>query len=221
MPPPAPHPQVTDCSQCHAAVVGEDDTTIVQRARHVDGTVDVAFDEDCTACHGSVNPAPPLDVVGSSSTRSPGVGAHQTHVLGTSTSRPVPCAECHSVPAAVLEAGHLDTPLPAEVSFSGAATAFGAAPSYSGGACQGTPCHGATFPEGHASGGSTIAPVWTQVDGTQAPCGACHGLPPPRPHPVADLNPVCSACHENAAPDNVSFVRPDLHVDGIVTFTVP
>ena len=29
------------------------------------------------------------------------------------------------------------------------------------------------------SSGSVPAPVWNKVDGTQAACGACHGLPPP------------------------------------------
>jgi hypothetical protein len=45
-------------------------------------------------------------------------------------------------------------------------------------------------------------------------------LPPPPPHPYAALNPVCSACHENIAPDNTTFERPELHVDGVVTFGV-
>ena len=52
-------------------------------------------------------------------------------------------------------------------------------------------------------------------------CGSCHGLPPPPPHPYASLNPVCNKCHEDIAPDNVSFLRAELHVDGIVTFKVP
>jgi hypothetical protein len=32
---------------------------------------------------------------------------------------------------------------------------------------------------------------------------------------------VCSACHENIAPDNQTFIRPELHVDGVVTYDVP
>ena len=50
---------------------------------------------------------------------------------------------------------------------------------------------------------------------------ACHSLPPPAPHPYLQFNPVCSACHQDIAPDNKTFVRPDLHADGIVTFSVP
>lgn len=220
-PPPAPHPQITDCSRCHAEVVADDDVTIVNRDLHVDGIVHAAFDEGCASCHGGANPAPPTDLSGSSSTTSPGVGAHQIHLAGTARSRPVPCAECHLVPETALDAGHIDSHQPAELVFSGAAVAHGAAPSYAGGSCQNTACHGAVFPEGHASGGTNTAPTWTAVDGTQAACGACHSLPPPAPHPVGDMNPICSVCHENIAADNATFVRPDLHVDGFVTFVVP
>ncbi|MES1175562.1 MAG: CxxxxCH/CxxCH domain-containing protein [Myxococcales bacterium] len=189
---------------------------------HVNGVANVAPREaSCTSCHGSVNAAPPLDVAGETDTSSAGVGAHQTHVLGTATSRAVPCVECHVVPKRVLDTGHLDSALPAEVIFSGAALAFGASPAYGDGACQNTACHGAVFPNGHASGGTHTVPAWTQVTGMQASCGTCHGLPPPAPHPYLQFNPTCSACHEDIAPDNHTFLRPDLHVDGLVTFSVP
>jgi predicted CxxxxCH...CXXCH cytochrome family protein len=221
LPPPAPHPQSGRCSLCHGAVV-DDAMRIIAPDLHVNGVVDVTSAEaECTSCHGSVNAAPPRDLAGETGTRSAGVGAHQTHVLGTATSRAVPCAECHVVPKQVLATGHLDSALPAEVVFSGVALAYGASPSYSKGSCQNSSCHGAVFPNGNASGGKHTVPVWTQVDGTEASCGTCHGLPPPAPHPYLSLNPICSACHEDIAPDNQTFVRPELHVDGIVTFSVP
>jgi predicted CxxxxCH...CXXCH cytochrome family protein len=220
-PPPAPHPQIAECSRCHAATVANDDVTIIDRDRHVNGVVDVDFDRGCTSCHGGTNPAPPRDLTGGVGTALPGVGAHQAHVAGTLRSRPVPCIECHRVPVEVLDPGHVDSSPPAELVFSGAAVAFGATPVYEEGACRRTACHGGVFPDNHASGGSNVAPSWTIVDGTQAACGSCHALPPPAPHPRADLNPVCSACHENIAPDNTTFTRPELHVDGNVTFVVP
>jgi predicted CxxxxCH...CXXCH cytochrome family protein len=218
VPPPAPHPQLDDCSRCHGAVVGSDDVTIIDRERHVDGVVDVDLDPDCTSCHGADNPAPPVDVSGQSASTFAGVGAHQAHLGAGGRARPVACAECHAVPAELLDPGHIDSALPAEVAFTGVATAFGAAPVYENGTCRETACHGGVFPNNHRSGGTTLAPRWTQVDGSQASCGACHGLPPPRPHPYTSN---CSQCHENVAADNVSFVRPELHVDGVVTFTIP
>jgi predicted CxxxxCH...CXXCH cytochrome family protein len=220
LPPPAPHPQSARCSLCHGAVI-DAARHFVRPDLHVNGVVDVNTPESCTACHGSVNPAPPLDLAGSSSTSSAGVGAHQTHVLGTASSRAVPCGECHVVPASVLDPGHISSDGPALLTFSGAATAFGASPDYSNGTCQSSSCHGAIFPNGNPSGGTLTTPAWTRVDGTQASCGTCHGLPPPPPHPYLQQNPVCNACHQDIAPDNKTFLRPDLHVDGIVTFNVP
>jgi predicted CxxxxCH...CXXCH cytochrome family protein len=220
LPPALPHPQSARCSLCHGAVVDAARNFIAPEL-HVNGQVDVATPDSCTACHGSVNPAPPLDLAGNSSVTSPGVGAHQAHLLGTASSRAVPCGECHVVPEHVLDPGHIASDGPAEVIFSGAATAFGASPVYGNGTCQSTACHGAHFPDGNASGGTNTTPTWTVVDGTQAACGTCHALPPPAPHPYLALNPVCSACHQDIAPDNKTFVRPDLHVDGVVTFNVP
>ncbi len=220
-PPAAPHPQMKECSRCHSDIVGTDNVTIIDPTRHVDGHVDVAVPTSCTTCHGGANPAPPVDTNGDESTTASGVGAHQAHVVGAGWSRPVPCTECHIVPEHTLDPGHIDTPRPAEVHLTATAAAFGGTPTYTAGTCKDTSCHGAVFPSGDDSGGTNTVPTWTKVGGTEAACGSCHGLPPPRPHPVGSLNPVCSKCHEDIAPDNVTFVRPELHVDGKVTFTLP
>ena len=172
----------------------------------------------CTLCHGSENPAPPVDLGRHTDTTFPGVGAHQTHVRGTPRSRPVPCSECHIVPQNVFDPGHLDGPRPAPVTFSGAAIALGAEPVYADGACRNVACHGGRGATQNASGAANPLPQWTKVDGTQAPCGACHSLPPPPPHPTGPL--VCAGCHKDVAED-LSFVRPERHVDGLVTFTLP
>jgi predicted CxxxxCH...CXXCH cytochrome family protein len=216
-PPAPPHPQMTDCSVCHAPVAGSG-LGIDDKSRHVDGNVDVEFDDSCNACHGGDdNAAPPRDIEGNVDTMFAGVGAHQTHVLGTELSRAVPCGECHVVPEDVFDAGHMDSDRPAELRFSDVALAQGAAPVYENGTCRTTSCHGAIFPDGHESGGTNTEPRWTRVDGTEAACGSCHAIPPPRPHPNPDSYP-CAHCHANMAADNLSFTRPDLHVDGIVTF---
>ncbi|MEO7036152.1 MAG: CxxxxCH/CxxCH domain-containing protein [Polyangiaceae bacterium] len=220
LPPPAPHPQSDRCSLCHGEVI-DSDRHFIRPELHVNGQLEATNTESCTACHGGENPAPPFDLSGNEATTARGVGAHQAHLLGTATARPVPCNECHLVPKHVLDAGHLDSAGPAQLIFSGAAAAFGSSPSYDGATCQNSACHGAVFPEGHPSGGTNTTPTWTQVGVGQAQCGSCHALPPPAPHPYLALNPVCSACHEDMAPDNKTFVRPDLHVDGIVTFIVP
>lgn len=218
-PPPAPHPQMTDCSRCHGAVVNDDDKSIKDKARHVDGTVDVLVPEQCNGgCHGSTtSAAPPTGVAGNTATTFPGVGAHQAHLVGSGRARKVQCAECHIVPAKWDDKGHADTLAPAELTFSGVATTGGAAPVYTTGGCEKTYCHGASFPFGDPSGGTVTTPIWTKVDGTQAPCGGCHGLPPPPPHAKID---TCSMCHKNVD-SSLNFLFPDTHVDGLVTGAVP
>jgi predicted CxxxxCH...CXXCH cytochrome family protein len=219
LPPPSPHPQISDCSACHGEVVAADDTSIVGRERHVDGVVDVSFEQECTSCHGSDNPAPPRALNGDTMTTAAGVGAHQTHLAGSARARAVTCQECHLLPERVLDPGHVDSFGPAEVTFSGVSVAFGAMPSYVAGGCSNTACHGGSFPvRGHDSGGTLTAPLWTVVDGSQAACGTCHGLPPPRPHPYHAED--CGRCHENLSLDGKTFLRPELHVDGIVTFAL-
>ncbi|HET7538587.1 MAG TPA: CxxxxCH/CxxCH domain-containing protein, partial [Polyangiaceae bacterium] len=217
LPPALPHPQADNCSSCHGAVVASDNRTIIDKSKHVNGAVDAWVDNTCTNCHGGTNPAPPVDLSGNSETTSSGVGAHQTHVLGTARSRAVPCKECHRVPGNVLASGHIDSARPAELTFSGVALAQGAQPAYVNGTCQSTSCHGAVFSYGDPSGGSNTTPTWTRVDGSEAVCGSCHGLPPPPPHPNS-ISP-CNNCHGDIAADN-TFTRPELHVDGIVTLQV-
>ncbi len=194
-PPNPPHPQMIECKVCHGDVIDEAGD-IIDRQRHVDGRVDVQVPTSCQACHTLENAS----------------GAHQTHVLGTSTSRAVPCRECHEVPSQVLDAGHIDSFPPAELSFSGVATAYGITPVYSGSSCQQSTCHGSVMQKGRESGGTLTVPTWSIVDGSQTACGTCHGLPPPIGHPQVD---DCSSCHANVRPDNVSFFNPDLHVNGI------
>ncbi|MCA9595214.1 MAG: CxxxxCH/CxxCH domain-containing protein [Myxococcales bacterium] len=209
-PPPAPHPQMTNCNFCHGAVVGADNQTIVNRDLHVNGTVDVVLPTTCNACHGSQqNAAPPVDLSGHTATSFPGVGAHQTHLSGGITGRPVECVECHVVPASVDAPGHYDTAGPAELTFSGVATLDHAngtnvnTPTYDGVSCTNTYCHGGSW----NSNGSNTAPTWTGVN--QAPCGACHGFPPPAPHPN---DSSCSTCHTKFSTDKTT------HIDGKVTF---
>jgi predicted CxxxxCH...CXXCH cytochrome family protein len=216
-PPPAPHVQMAACARCHGDVVGDDHVSIKDRNKHIDGIVDAVVPVTCNGCHGGVNDAPPSDLAGNSSTTSPGVGAHQAHVAGTGRARAVPCAECHVVPAAVADPGHLDGQGSAEVLFGGVAKTAGAEPGYVFGSCQKSYCHGASFPGGAPSGGKHTSPKWTVVDGSQTGCDGCHALPPPAPHTSST---ACWFCHKNVD-STLKFLFPNTHVDGVVTTVVP
>ncbi|MEZ4238487.1 MAG: CxxxxCH/CxxCH domain-containing protein [Myxococcota bacterium] len=192
-PPPPPHPVTSEaCSSCHPGGGSGNPEA------HVDGTLQLEVDGlACDTCHGGPdNAAPPLDTQGRDDTALVTVGAHQTHLAGGRFSAPVACATCHVVPGAVSDEGHLDAP-PAEVR-PGAG--------FDGARCD-SACHA-------GPGASTPRPQWTVVDGSQARCGACHGLPPPDPHPQDD---ACADCHSTAGPD-FTIAVPEQHADGVVDF---
>jgi len=165
----------------------------------------------CRSCHGSlVNAAPPSAVEGAVATSEIGVGAHQSHLTGGVFSRPVACEECHLVPARVDDPGHIDTALPAEVTFGPLATGTGAASAtwdHDARVCT-SYCHGATL-----AGGSKPMPVWTTVDGTEAACGTCHGLPPGGSHPQSS---ACELCHAPTAGPGRTIANRATHIDGVL-----
>ena len=114
------------------------------------------------------------------------------------------------MPATVDASGHIDAS-PAELTWGALASAGGAAPSFDRAAatCSGVYCHGSTLP----SGGTNTKPLWTTVNGTQAACGTCHGLPPASPHPnISD----CSLCHGMVVDKNLNFLDPSRHINGSV-----
>ncbi|HET8538899.1 MAG TPA: CxxxxCH/CxxCH domain-containing protein [Anaeromyxobacter sp.] len=196
-PPPAPHTASTSCGGCHDGYTA----TAVNVADHVDGEVDVNA-STCDDCHGgAANPAPPAGVHGETLTTDRAVGAHQVHLAPGELANAFACAECHVVPVSM---SHVDGA--ARLDFGPIARAGGPASFDASSLTCSTWCHGATL----AAGGTSTAPIWTRVDGSQAGCGACHGLPPPAPH---SSNPSCDGCHDGYTSTSVNRA---IHVDGRV-----
>ena len=225
IPPPASsgHPAVsggaTACAGCHPGTVKPDGSIDLAGGKHINGVVDLGG-MACTSCHGdasrpnaAIAPAPPQDAHGNTSTASLGVGAHQAHLNAGALRGAIDCAECHVVPS---DLGHSAVAGPAPVTFGALASSDGATPTWdrSAATCA-TYCHGATLP-----GGSNTAPVWTKVDGTQAACGSCHGIPPPASsgHPaVSGGTTVCAGCHPGTVKsDGTIDVAGGLHINGVV-----
>jgi predicted CxxxxCH...CXXCH cytochrome family protein len=211
-PPASPHPQRTDCHTCHGGTVKADGTIDLERGLHIDGIVE-APTAGCTTCHGdpsraTASAAPPSGTRGEKETTALAVGAHQAHLQPGKLRGPVPCGECHVVPT---DLSHIDgTPA---VAFGELARTAGAKASWDRASASCTAyCHGATLP-----GGSNTTPKWTQVDGTQAACGSCHGVPPPSPHPQ---NANCNSCHPGTVnADGTINVSSGLHINGVVDVT--
>ncbi|HEY3358194.1 MAG TPA: CxxxxCH/CxxCH domain-containing protein, partial [Polyangia bacterium] len=206
LPPAAPHPQSTACQSCHPTVLGDG---TLDKDLHINGVVDLRGGTGtCTSCHGSAaNPAPPVDTQGRADTTLVSVGAHQTHLTEGPLTRALPCESCHVVPTDV---GHSNGVV--DLAWSALASADGATPAWdrASGTCT-TYCHGQTL-----AGGANTTPEWTKVDGTQAACGACHGLPPAAPHPQSS---ACATCHPTVDA-SMAIIDKDLHVNGQVDVSV-
>lgn len=229
VPPEAPHPASSSCDVCHGATSTE---------THVDGIVQlgggstpgttpttepptgstattadtgtVTTPEGCDLCHGADgDPSPPPDTSGNTQRSEITVGAHDAHVHGNVFSDGVPCGSCHVVPAATGDAGHIDA-APAEVPFGGLALTDGATPTWDRnglGTCSGTYCHSGR------PGGRTPVPEWTGA--TDRSCQACHGAPPPSPHPQ---DSACEGCHGAVAGPGFTLVDLQRHIDGTLDF---
>jgi len=194
------------CTDCHGAELDGGSSGVSCETCHE------AFRTNCTFCHGGTDNdtgAPPESLTGETATDSAGVGAHTAHLLADPTWHSAfDCSDCHKVPADALDDGHID----GEVLhvWGATATGDGAEPAFADGACSGVYCHGSTM-----EAGTVTSPSWTTVDGSQAACGACHGLPPTGAHPPMD---DCSVCH-GCVSDEDQAIRPEgaqFHIDGNV-----
>ncbi len=180
------------------------------------------FSPTCMACHGhGDSPAPPRALDGATSSTHRAIGAHTIHLRDNAVSLPVQCSGCHVVPTGIFDEGHLDAELlpRAEVRFSGRALANGATPTWDADklTCSGTWCHGGAANGGAGDsgggklGGRFTQPIWNKIDGTQRSCDACHGAPPPAPHPQAE---ACEACHAGVVGPNRVILDRSRHIDG-------
>ena len=175
-------------------------------------TTPAATEDRCQQCHGGAegNSAPPRSIGGDTDRATRGVGAHQAHVKGTSLRGPLACTDCHPVPSDQYPNAHPDGRL--EVVFGELARTGGASPSWDrgGASCAAIYCHGATL----AAGGAITSPTWTAVDGAASSCGACHGFPPPSPHPPSS---ACASCHpDTVRADGSIDVAGGRHINGTV-----
>jgi predicted CxxxxCH...CXXCH cytochrome family protein len=178
-----------DCGACHglppashapgSAADGCEGCHPMEPAQHIDGALVIGRSPDCSGCHGSAaSSAPPRDLAGNEATSALGVGAHRSHLQAPRGLRgPVPCTDCHDVPAEVDSPGHIDSAAPAEVE---AALGWDRDQAR----CSTSWCHGQS------------APSWTAVGQDQAVCGACHGVPPADANHEPGMNLTsCSGCH--------------------------
>ncbi|MFZ2198796.1 MAG: CxxxxCH/CxxCH domain-containing protein, partial [Thermodesulfovibrionales bacterium] len=177
----------------------------------------------CEKCHGSAATAALGSFKDTSgSTAGPNVGSHVSHLASSHNwMNDVTCDECHqttvnnmaaqaTMEGKVNAAGHIDSFIPAELSWGLLATNDGVlSPNYDGNTCSVVYCHG----EG-LRGGTNKTPSWgdlAYLSGTAAQkCGTCHGYPPTFPH---STNTNCYTCHDHVNTTNNGFVDVSKHVN--------
>ena len=171
------------CAACHPTSAA---------AQHIDGALVVGDRPGCGGCHGSdASPAPPRDLSGEQVSTALGVGAHQSHLTASARLRgPMPCTDCHAVPGAIDDPGHIDSAAPAEVALNG-----GGSWDREDATCE-TWCHGAS------------RPVWTRVGQGEVFCGSCHGIPPVDGVHDPDLElGDCFGCHPDTVDQSGNILR--------------
>lgn len=219
---------LSECQKCHASNYSGGVTGI----SCLDCHTSEAGPEACNTCHGDFSDgnriAPPKDLSGNTTTDSPGVGAHQSHLSDNELRIAIPCAECHTVPNNFNDPIHIDGNPNAELMFGPLATNLGANPSFSFETlkCSNNYCHGKfAFKKEDSDNqwaytdslitGENFSPKWTKVDDTQAACGTCHLLPPTG-HLNANTDPdavTCRGCHP-AAFNEDGTLNETTHING-------
>ena len=212
------------CKTCHGTDYKGGNTGISCYTCHTG----VSGPENCSTCHGSsVSPAPPQDLSGNTSNTARGVGAHQVHLLGTTRSKAITCADCHAIPGSVSTPGHIDGDNRAEVVMSNylatLVTGGGSVvptPSYNASTftCSNTYCHGK-----FVNGNPANAPAWN--DPLAGACGTCHGSTagstnqqkalPGGTHPN---NLACSTCHGGVINSSGTIINAAKHIDGKLNY---
>jgi hypothetical protein len=144
----------------------------------------------------------------------------------TSIGPTVSCKLCHKKPTGVFDTDHIDTLLPAEVTFGSLATGNGATPTWDGTACASTYCHdGREFKNAWSTAASMDfetpdwdVPMMSDEGFPPGNCDNCHGYPPPDTTAHSGGSATdCSSCHgEVVNADDQTFANKELHIDGEV-----
>jgi predicted CxxxxCH...CXXCH cytochrome family protein len=219
------HPPNATCASCHTGYTA----SAVQKATHVNGTVEVVT-LSCHTCHGDATsdaPGPGPDTTGGSAVAR--VGAHQAHTQGRIYSAGfggnASCGECHGFAPTSVRHANART----EIGWVGIVTTAGtrtingstASPTYitpGAAATCANYCHGATLP-----GGAADKSVSWSGGPSAVARGSCHFIAsPPAPHPAIDTfkAPItsatqCSQCHPaTVKPDGTIDMAGGKHVNG-------
>jgi hypothetical protein len=227
------------CQKCHAADFKGGITGISCYNCHTEAAGPLA----CNTCHGDFHDptrtAPPRDASGNTSTSLITVGAHDSHLYNNDFGV-VACENCHKIPTASNAADHFSHgPQPNIVKLDSLAIhgiATNASFDTSTGTCASTYCHGNfEFKKSDAPTerqfaytsdkmtGNAKTVTWTKLDGSQAPCGSCHGTPDGFISPVGHIKlPIteCVACHSTVVNEKGEIIDKTRHINGQINYAL-
>jgi predicted CxxxxCH...CXXCH cytochrome family protein len=191
LPPGPPHPAATQCSPCHPSV--DVRTPFLDATNHIDGIVEVV----ALGCDG-------VPRRGRRSVAAPATPRQPAHHRPRRRRPPQPPASRELARAGRLQRvppgpGQPRQPWPPRHAAARRAHLRPAGPPRQRRAPRSTaPPAPAPTATARRSGpaGTDTTPTWTTVDGSQAACGTCHGLPPGGTHPPVTGAPRrVLACH--------------------------
>jgi predicted CxxxxCH...CXXCH cytochrome family protein len=231
---------LTGCQQCHAADFKGGITDVSCYNCHTQAAGPLA----CNTCHGNFTDptmiAPPRDINGNTSTNLITVGAHASH-LYTNNFAVVACENCHIIPNASNVNDHFNQgPLVKIVVLDSLAihgiAASNAVYDSNTGACSNIYCHGNfEFKKSDAPPerqfaytsdkmtGNNKTVKWTLLDGSQAPCGSCHGTTDGYISPVGHIKlPIteCIACHSTVVNEKGEIIDKTRHINGQINYAL-
>lgn len=228
---------ILDCAKCH----NSDFSGGIASPSCLSCHTEENGPEACNTCHGDPNPGghifPPRDLEGDTTTTDPGVGAHVAHLVNNHLTSEIRCSNCHKFPSNFFDPAHISPDgLPAQIIFGQRAILDNdstATFDYSAYTCSNTYCHGnfvaykdtsqydfeyndSVVVNGKsAMMGNNKTVIWNQVDGTQAKCGSCHGLPP-LGHRYQTWPSSCVICHRGVIDDLGNIIDSTKHINGVV-----
>ena len=197
----------------------------------------------CNTCHGNFQDptmiAPPRDVNGNTSTDLITVGAHTSHLYQNDFSV-VACVNCHKVPNANNVKDHFNPSNQAPVVVLDSLAIHGIATNAvfdaNAGTCANVYCHGNfVFNKSDAPTerqfaytsdkmtGNFKTVKWNLVDGSQAPCGSCHGTADGFVSPEGHIKlPVtqCVACHSTVVNEKGEIIDKTRHINGQINYAL-
>jgi hypothetical protein len=226
-----------ECQKCHGSdFSGKGSNQLNCRNCHTQTAGPLA----CNTCHGNfVDPtriAPPRDINGNNSTDLITVGAHVSHLYANNFAV-VACENCHIVPNANNVKTHFNS---AKIVVLDSLAIHGIASNAvfdaNTGTCSNTYCHGNfefkkldaplelqyAFTSDKMTGNYKTV-KWNLLDGSQAPCGSCHGTTDgfisPEGHKKYPNN-ECVACHSTVVNEKDEIIDKTRHINGQINYGI-